>query len=77
MGSFRLHRFHGGLGVAISMNILLNISLVACMGKLTILTFLLRLVGRHFLKLNPRLRTLNTCRSNLRLLTGTSLNVFS
>ena len=73
MGSFKLGKSHGGLGIVIGLHILLNISLVGCRGKLTVLAFFLGLAGRCFFKLNPRLRILNTCLNNLRLLTGTSL----
>ena len=77
MGNSRLGRFHKGLGVAIGIHMLLNIGLLGCRGELTVLDFLMGLAGGHFFKLNPRLRKLNICLSNLRFLTGTSLGVFS
>ena len=52
MGNLKLGRPHRGLGVVIGMHILLNISLVGCRGKLTVLMFSLGLIGRHFFKLN-------------------------
>ena len=75
MGNFRLSRPHRGLGDLIGMQMLLDISLVSCRGKLTVLDFLIGLAGRHFFKFNPRLRTLNTYLSNLRLLIGISLGI--
>ena len=66
----------GALVIVICIHMLLNISLVGCKSKLTVLVFFLELAGRHFLKLNSRLKMLNICFNNLRLLTGTSLSVF-
>ena len=76
MGNFRLGRAHRGLGVIIGMHMLLNMSLISCRGKLTVLAFLLGLARRYFFKLNLRLRILKTYFSNLMLLTSTSLGVF-
>ena len=77
MGKIRLGRSHRGLKVVIGMHMLLNKSLVGCRGKLTVLAFLLELAGKRLFKLNPRLRTLNTCFSNLKLLTSISLGVLN
>ena len=65
MGSFSLGRSHSWLDVFIGMHILLNISLVGCSGKLTVLAFVLQLDERYSHKLSYRFRILNTCLSNL------------
>ena len=75
MGNFRLGGSHRGASVSICMHMLLNTSLIGYRDKLTVLAFLLELAGRHFFKPNPRLRILNTCLGNLRLLIYTSLGI--
>ena len=75
MGKLQLGRSHRGLGVVIGMHMLLNISLVSYRGKLTVLDFWLGLAAKHFTKLNPRIRILNTYLGSLILLTGISLAV--
>ena len=69
-------RSHKGLGVVISVQMLLNINPFGYRGRLTVLAFLLGLSGRHFFKNNPRLRIPKAFLRNLRLLTGISLGVF-
>ena len=75
MANFGLIASHRGLGVVIGIHMLLNISLVGSRGILKVLAFLLGLAGRHFLKPNPRLRSLDTYFSNLRLLISTNLGI--
>ena len=50
MGNFRLGRSGRGLGVVIGMYMLLNISLVGCMGKLTFLAFFARIDFKVFIQ---------------------------
>ena len=75
MSNLRLGRSNRGLGILISMHILLNMSLVGWRGKLTVLPFLMGLAGKFFSKLIPRLRTLNIYLGSLRMLTGINLGV--
>ena len=75
MGNFRQGRPYKGLSVVFGEHMLLNINLVVCRNKLIILDFFLRLVGRNFFKLNPRIRILKKYLSKVRLLTSKSLGV--